>query len=182
MDERLPGIRPRPSLRRRLDMSARWGFPAATTALLLVLTAAPLGVPAQAELQGAVALAGVFFWSLFRPASMPPPVVFLLGVLADLLSYAPPGVGVLTLLLVHGLALRWRRVLARQGFLLVWLSFAGIAAGAAALQWALTSVLELRLLPPLPGLFQAVLSAGLYPALAVLLTRAHQTLAEPRHA
>ena len=182
MDERLPGIRPRQSLWRRLDMSARWSFPAATTALLCILTAAPLGLPAQAELQGAVALASVFFWSLFRPASMLPPVVFLLGVLVDLLDYAPPGVAVLSLLLVHGLALRWRRVLVRQGFLMVWLTFVGVACGAAALQWMLTSLLVFRLLPPGPGLFQAALAAALYPALAVLLTRAHQTLAEPARA
>jgi len=70
----------------------------------------------------------------------------------------------------------------RQGFVLVWLTFVGIAAGAAAVQWALTSVLVFRLLPPGPGILQAALAAGLYPALAVLLTRAHQTLAEPGRA
>ncbi|MCW3474818.1 rod shape-determining protein MreD [Limobrevibacterium gyesilva] len=179
MDDRLPGIRPRPSLWRRLDMSARRGFPAATTALLLLVTAAPLGLPGQAELLVAVALSCVFFWSLFRPASLPPPVVFLLGVLWDLLGYAPPGVGVLILLVVHGLALRWRRFLVRQGFLLVWLVFVGIATGAAAVEWALSSLLIFRVLPPAPAAFQAALTAGLYPPLAVLLTRAHQTLAEP---
>jgi rod shape-determining protein MreD len=179
MSDRLPGIRPRQSLWRRLDMSARWSFPACSTAIALLLTAAPLGVPGQAELQGAIALSSVFFWSLFRPASMPPPVVFLLGLFVDLLDYAPVGVSVLTLLIVHGLALRWRRTLVRQGFLLVWLSFLGVAAGAAVLQWALNSVLMFHLLPPGPGLFQAALAAGVYPALAVLLTRAHQTLADP---
>jgi rod shape-determining protein MreD len=179
MSDRLPGIRPRPSLWRRLDATARWSFPACSTAIALMLSAAPLGLPGQPELQGAVALASVYFWSLFRPASMPPPVVFLLGLFVDLLDYAPPGISVLTLLIVHGLALRWRRMLVRQGFLLVWLSFVGIAAGAAVLQWVLNSVLVFRLLTPGPGAFQAVLAAGLYPALAVLLTRAHQTLADP---
>jgi rod shape-determining protein MreD len=177
MDDRLPGIRPRPTLWRRLDMSARVGFPASTTALLLIAAAAPLGIPGQAELQEAIALACVFFWSLFRPASMPPVLVFALGLLADLLDYAPAG-----LLLVHGFALRWRRSLTRQGFLLVWLAFAAVAWGAAALQWALTSLLMFRLLSPGPALFQAAISAGLYPALAVLLTAAHTTLAEPRRA
>jgi rod shape-determining protein MreD len=179
MSDRLPGIRPRQSLWRRLDATARWGFPASSTALALMLTAAPLGLPGQSELQAAIALASVFFWSLFRPASMPPPVVFLLGLFADLLEYAPPGVTVLTLLIVHGLALRWRRVLVRQGFLLVWLSFVGVAIGAALLQWVLNCVLVFRLLPPGPAAFQALLAAGVYPALAVLLTRAHQTLADP---
>ena len=180
--DRLPGIRPRQSLGRRLDMMARRGFPGTTTALLLLVTAAPLGVPGQAELQASIALACVFFWSLFRPDSMPPVVVFAVGLLVDLLGYAPPGVGVLSLLIAHGLALRWRRVLARQGFLLVWLAFVGVAAGAAALQWALTSLLTFRLLPPGPGVFQAAIGAGLYPALATLLTRAHHTLAEPEQA
>ena len=180
--DRLPGIRPRESIGRRLDIAARWAFPACTTVLLLLAAAAPFGLPGQAELQAAVAIGCVFFWSLFRPAAMLPLVVFVIGLLADLLGYAPPGVGVLSLLLVHGLALRWRRLLTRQGFLVVWLAFVSVGSGAAALQWALTSALIWRLLPPGPALFQAVVAAGLYPALAMLLTRAHQSLAAPERA
>jgi rod shape-determining protein MreD len=178
MDERLPGIRPRPSLWARLDGFARRSFAGATTALMLLAVAAPFGVPGQAELLVAIALACVFFWSLFRPGCMPPPLVFGLGVLADLLGYAPLGVDVLILLIAHGQALRWRRFLTRQGFFVVWLAFVLVAAGCAALQWALTCVLMLRLLPALPVLFQAALAAGLYPLLAVLLTRAHHSLGE----
>jgi rod shape-determining protein MreD len=180
--DKLPGIRPRQSIGRRLDMAARWAFPATTTALLLLAAAAPLGVPGQAELQVSLALACVFFWSLFRPASMLPVVVFLIGLLADLLGDAPPGVSVLTLLAVHGLAMGWRRFLTRQGFLLVWLAFAGVAAGAAVLQWALTALLTWRALPPAPALFQALLAIGLYPVLAIGLIRAHQSLAAPERA
>ena len=65
---------------------------------------------------------------------MPPPIVFVLGLLADLLGLAPLGVTVLVLLIVHGLALRARRVLAAQGFLVVWLAFVAVAAGAALLR------------------------------------------------
>ena len=180
--DRLPGIRPRQSLSRRLDMAARRGVPAAATILPLLACAAPLGLPGQAELQAAVALSGVFFWSLFRPASMPPWMVFAIGLLADLLGYAPVGVGVLTLLAAHGVAVRGRRALVRQGFLVVWLAFVVVAAVAAAAAWALTSLLDWQLLPPGPGVFQAALSAGLYPPLATLLTRAHHTLAEPERA
>ena len=50
MDERRPGIRPRPSLWRRLDMSARHSFAGSTTALMLLGPAAPLGLPGQPEL------------------------------------------------------------------------------------------------------------------------------------
>jgi rod shape-determining protein MreD len=179
MSERTPGIRPRPSVWRQLDTAARHSFPAATTALLILATAIPFGLPDQAELLPAMALACVFFWSLFRPGGMSPPVVFLIGVLADLLGYAPLGVNVLTLLILHGLALRWRRVLIPLGFVPVWLAFAGLAVGAAALGWALTCVLTFRLLPPGPAGFQAVLSAALYPALSTLFTHAHRSLSGP---
>ncbi len=182
MDERTPGVRPRPSLGRLLDVAARRSFPGATTVLLLLLTAGPLGLPGQAELQGALALGCVFFWSLFRPASLPPLLVFGLGVLADLLGYGPVGVGVLILLSAHGFALRWRHMLTRQGFLRIWFAFMVVAAAAAVLQWGLTSLLTFRLLPVGPALFQLALSAGLYPLLAAILARAHATVAEPARA
>ena len=179
MDQRLPGIRPRLSLWSRLDSFARHSFPAAGTVLLLLIVAAPLGLPGQAQLLVAASIACVFFWSLFRPSCMSPPIVFVIGLLADLLGFAPVGVNVLTLLATHGLAIRWRRFLTRQGFFLVWLAFVLVAMGAASLQWLLTCVLVLALLPGWTVLFQAALAAGLYPLLAVLLTRVHQSLAEP---
>jgi rod shape-determining protein MreD len=148
----------------------------------MLLTEVPFGIADQATLLPGVTLACVYFWSLFRPAAVPPPVVFLIGLLLDLLGYLPLGVGPLMLLVVHGLALRWRRVLARQGFLSVWLAFAGFAIGAAVFEWTLAAVLSFDLLPLGPVMFQASLTTALYPALAVLFIRAHRTVADPERA
>jgi rod shape-determining protein MreD len=180
--QRTPGIRSRPTLRRQLDAVSRRCFPAACTVLLLLLAAAPLGLPGQAQLQPAAALACVFFWSLFRPGSMPPSVVFLLGVLCDLLSLSPPGVSMLILLMAHGLAVRWRRVLTEPGSPVVWLAFIVVAAGAALLQWLAMSLLVFRALPGDAMLFQFALTVGLYPILAALFTQAHRGLADPDQA
>jgi len=180
--DKLPGIRPRPTLWRLLDATARQAFPVTTAALLLLALSAPLGLPGQPELQVAAALACVFFWSVFRPAGMTPPSVFALGLLADLLSLAPVGTNILILLVAHGVALRLRRSLAAQGFLVVWLVFLAVAAGAATLQWLLTCVLTFRLLPPGPALLQFGVTAGFYPALAALFTQTHRGLADPESA
>ena len=177
--DQTPGIRPRATLGRRLDTAARHAFPASCTIMLMLLTEVPFGIPDQATLLPAVTLACVYFWSLFRPAAIPPPVVFLIGLLFDLLGYLPLGAGPLMLLVVHGMALRWRRVLARQGFLSVWLAFAGFAAGATVFEWTLVAVLSFHLLPLGPALFQATLTTALYPALAILFVRAHRTVADP---
>jgi rod shape-determining protein MreD len=145
-----------------MDSLGRRGFPLVTTVVLLLVGAAPLGLPGQAQLQVAAALCCVFFWSVFRPASMPPLVVFAIG-----------------LLILHGLALRWRRFLVRQGFVVVWVAFVGLSCGAAAFQWVLTSLLAFQLMPPGPLAFEVLLTIGLYPLLAVPLTSAHHTIAEP---
>ena len=176
------GIRPRVTLGRRLDIAARHAFPAASAIVLMLLTETPLGIAGQAALLPAVTLASVYVWSLLRPAAMPPPVVFPIGLLFDLLGYVPLGVGPLMLLVVHGLAVRWRNRLLAQVFVAGWAAFAGFAVGGAALCWALTALLSFRLLPLGPALFEALLAAALYPALAMLLLRAHCTVADPERA
>jgi rod shape-determining protein MreD len=179
--DRTPGIRPRATLGRRLDIAARHAFPACCTVLLMLLSAAPI-IADQAALLPAVTIASVYFWSLHRPAALPPPVVFLIGLLLDLEGYLPLGVGVLSLLIIHAIAVRWRDPLLRQGFVLNWLAFAGIAVGIALLGWTLTALLSVRLLPVAPAMFQAVLTAALYPALAMLFAGAHRTIADPERA
>lgn len=181
-EEQRPGVRPRATLARRLDLAARHAFPASLTILLMLLTEAPFGFADQTTLLPVVALASVWFWSLYRPGSMAPLVVFGLGLLLDLLDWLPIGTGVLTLLLVHAVAVRWQRVLGRQGFVLIWLAFAAIAAAAAAIEWLATAVLTWRLVPPNAMLFQAVLCAALYPALGILFAGAHRSIAEPERA
>lgn len=180
--DKVPGIRPRPTMIRRLDMTGRMLFPAVSTAVLLLLLAAPLRLPGQAELQLAFLLCTVFFWTVHRPSTMPPPLVFLLGVLADLLGDGPLGVSVLILLLMQAVVLRVRYSLIRQGFLVLWLAFVVVVAVAIAIDWGITSLLSLTLLPPAPALFQALIAAGIYPAFALLLMHAHRGIAAPEEA
>ena len=139
-------------------------------------------LPQQPALLPGAALASVFFWSVFRPASMPAPMVFLLGLLLDLLTLSPPGIAILTLLIVHAVGLGGRHRLARQGFVLVWLVFVLVAAGAIALDWALSCAFTLRLLPPQPAVLALALAAGLYPLLSALFTWAHRGMADPERA
>jgi rod shape-determining protein MreD len=179
MEDKTPGIRPRRSWGERLDRAARRGFPAGVTIFGMVLLSAPFGMPGQAQLLPAFTLAAVFFWTLFRPTSVPPPLVFLIGLLADLLGEMPIGSDVLVLLLTQLLVVRSRRFLPMKGFLFVWLVFVAVAAVAAALQWALACLLDWAIYPPIAGILQFFLAAGLYPVLATGFTQAHRTIAAP---
>lgn len=164
--------RPEPSRSplRRVEAFARVIMPLVLAVLVMAVAAGPTGIRG---LVAAVTLPQVVYWSVARPGAMSPPAVFALGLLLDLLTLAPLGSGVLTLLVVHGLAVAARRFLARQGFLLNWLAFTGFALGAAGFFWALTALLLFALPPFAPALYQAALTIGLYPAFAFLLGRLH---------
>ncbi len=68
---------PAPGAARRLDDLARLAFPGASTAVLMVLAAAPVSLP-SAGLRGDAALRRLLV-RVPPPASMSPPVTFLLG-------------------------------------------------------------------------------------------------------
>ncbi len=143
----------------------------------MLLTETPFGFADQAALLPAVTLACVYFWSLFRPAAMPPPVVFLIGLLFDLLGYLPLGVG------AADAADR-----ARPGAALAAVAdaagFPGGLAGVRAASpparrrssWAADRAADV---PPAAAgprrCSRRVLTAALYPALAMLFIRAHRT-------
>jgi rod shape-determining protein MreD len=158
--DRRPGIRPRPSIGRRLDIAARASFPACITVLLMLLTQAPLGLPEQVASLPAVTMGCVWFWSLFRPL----------------------GVGAFTLLAVHGVALAMRRSLSQRGGAWIWIIFAGVAAAASLVIWLMVMLLTFQLLSPYPAIFIAVLAVAIFPLLAVPFAGAHRSIANPERA
>jgi rod shape-determining protein MreD len=159
---------------RQLDIAARYAFPTGSLVLGLFVIGMPFDLPGQAELWPVFTLSCVYFWSLYRPASLPAPVVVLVGLLLGLLNLSPLGLWAVLLLMLQGVVLAVRRRLAPQPFLLTWLAFCGLAVTAAGLAWMLESLLILKMLPVQPLLIEALFSVGLYPVVAGLFIRAHR--------
>lgn len=170
-------MEPRLSPLQRLDRAARAALPCALAVALVVLSGVPLGLPGLRGLAPAFAVPIVFFWSIWRPGLVPPPAVFALGALADLLGAAPLGVSSLTLLVLAGAVDANRRLLLRLSALQAWLAFVPYAAATLALSWLLASLMSLRLMPAEPVLVQWALTVAFYPALAFLMGRTDRWLA-----
>ena len=162
--------------------TARHMLPTAAIVVVMVLLALPGLLPAQAELRAGFVMSSVFFWTLYRPGALPAPVVALIGVLLGLLGNVPLGVWSVLLLLEQAAVGMSRRLLLRQGFMLVWLAFAGCVAIVVALEWVIRATLDLTLLPIAPALMEAGISILFYPLVAVPLSRAHAGPAAPEQA
>jgi rod shape-determining protein MreD len=164
----------RTGLWRQLDTASRYAFPFAFLIFGLFVIGMPFGLPGQAELRPVYAMACIFFWSLYRPSSLPAPLVALTGILLDLLGLSPLGLWAVLLLLLQGATLAARRRLVPHSFFLVWLVFGAYSAALCGLAWAAQSLLTLTVLPLPPLLVEMLLAAGLYPALAAFFIRAHR--------
>lgn len=156
-------------------------FPARLLPLVSLIVAGllpllPLPVPGALALSPAVSLMVVYHWTIYRPELLPAPALFALGMIADLLSGALPGVTALVLLLCREAVLRHRRHFAGRSFLFVWSGF-GVTAGAAlAFAWGVNALFDLALIEVRDTLFRAVLTVALFPAASFALGRAQRAL------
>jgi rod shape-determining protein MreD len=162
----------------RVDRLLRNLTPALLTVVLVILSALPLGLPGLPMVMPWLALMAVFYWTVHRPDLLPGGAVFLLGILQDAVSGTALGFHAALLLGVHWVVLTQRWVLYRKSFNVVWWGFSLVATGAAVGAWLLGSIIAWRIVDPNPVLLQLLLTIALYPPVAWLARRAHQTLEE----
>lgn len=160
----------------RLDLVARNILPVFVTLLLIMVAMVPLRVPLLSPVIPSLPLIAVYYWSVYKPSLMPVWAIFLVGLFQDLLAAGPAGVGILSLLLVHGLVQSLRRSLVGAGFLAIWLVFVPVAAAASLSAWMLTCLIETRLFDFEPTVFRYLATIAVYPCLAWLLSQMQRTL------
>ena len=152
----------------RMDLLARQLTPSMLTLALVIINAVPLHVPGLSRIAPMLPLMAIYHWAIFRPRLLPAWVVFLIGLLQDILGGTPVGVNALVFLAVYGAVLSQKRFFMGKSFAILWLGFALIAAGAMAISWAAVSLLSVGLVEPQTVIFQYLLTLGLFPAVAWL--------------
>lgn len=150
----------------RLDVVARSISPFFVTLLLILLALVPLHISEISPIVPALALIGVFFWSVHRPDLMPIWAVFLLGLAQDILTGGVIGPGIVGLLVAHALVVWQHRFFLAASFAVIWFAFLLVAAASLAVTWLLTCIAMMTLLDPGPVFFQYLVTLAFYPCLA----------------
>ncbi len=161
---------------RRREWSAARFVPTATLLMLALLSVLPLRFPDYAAVAPLLALAGIYYWTIYRPNLLPPAAVFLCGLVLDLLSGAPLGVAALVFLLTRIVVLPQRRFFVDRLFPFVWGGFTLLAVAAIAFLWLLGSVLTGVMLDMRAAALQWVLTVACFPAVAYLLMRVQRAV------
>lgn len=162
-----------------LDRFARASLPALSITVAIFFLGVPGLFPAVAALRDTLAAMSVYFWTLYRPSSLPAPITVVLGLFLGLITNAPFGVWPVLLLLTQAGVLASRRILVRQGFILIWATFIVCILVTSVVEYCAFCILDFTVLPISPMLLQVGLGLLLYPLLVPLLIAAHRGPAAP---
>lgn len=162
----------------RLDIAARSLVPCALTVGFVLAAALPVHSAAFRAVAPSLPLIAVFFWTLSRPDLMPAAAVFAIGLLSDVLSGLPIGIGAAILVGVHAVVTTRRPFFTGKSFGILWLGFALVGAAALLLGWLLTCLYYMALITPERIALQIFTTIGLFPVLCWLLLRCQVVLPE----
>jgi rod shape-determining protein MreD len=150
--------------------------PAAFTLVLAILSVIPLGIPGYAQVTPNFVLMSIYYWTIYRPDHLPYLVVFLVGLLVDLLTFGPLGLTPFALLIVRATVLRQRRFFVGKSFPILWWGFTLTALAVTVVFWGAGGLLSGRVLDPRSFAFQAVLSVACYPVLSWAFSRVQRVM------
>lgn len=155
----------------KVDAMARRLTPFGLTVILVVIGAVPLHLPGFASVTPLLPMIGIYYWAIYRPDLMPVAAVFFIGLLYDALSGAPMGVNAAIFVIVHGIIDSQRRFFAGKSFMIIWLGFFLVSAGALLVTWLLVSAFYGTLVKSDALMVQYVITLGCFPLLSWALLR-----------
>lgn len=135
--------------------------------LFLMMTLNLINIPALGEEGGTLSflLIGIYFWLLFRPSLIPYPVLFLIGLLLDLLSGGLVGLYALCFMMLSIIMRNQRRFLLSQSWPVIWAGFCVAAVLVNVVQYLAYSLAHFSFPPFLPMIYGLGISCLLYPLL-----------------
>ena len=160
----------------RMDLWIRQILPAASTLLLILLDVMPTRLPGFAPVAPLLPLISVYYWAVYRPELLPPPVAFGLGLLNDVICGTPLGVSPVVYLMLLGMTSSQRRIFSGRSFLVAWWGFILLGTAGMALQWLLVSMVFGQFLEFRTVLFELLMTLSFYPLVSWLFARTQLAL------
>ncbi len=147
----------------RLDSGGRLALPFATTLGFSLLGAIVWPLPYLGAVAPPLALMAIYYWALHRPDLLRPSMVFVIGLLNDIINYLPLGLSAFLFIATHQLLFRQRRYFVGHSFYMMWFGFILTVLAVMLLQWILLGLVHWQLAPLLPVLMQILFAMVFFP-------------------
>lgn len=144
-------------------------LPFFTILFLIIIMVLPYNIPLIGDIMPFLTLIGVYYWSVFKPELVPVSVIFVLGLLQDILLGSPFGLMSLMLVIVQQFIFFQGRQFLERDFLFNWFVFVMIVIGFGILSWGITSLYFRLFLDFVDVIGQILLTIAFYPLVTWVL-------------
>ncbi len=160
----------------KIEQFLRHAAPSLATFLLVFLSVTPLPIPSYGAVAPALPMIAIYYWATHRPDLLPFTVVFVAGLLLDILAGGPLGLHSFVFLICHFLVVTQRRLLVGQPFLFLWCGFVVVQLLATFLEWMAFGIYANDIQSIGPALISGMITMALFPMIAWLLLQMQRGL------
>ncbi|WP_366655147.1 rod shape-determining protein MreD [Fodinicurvata sp. EGI_FJ10296] len=158
----------------RLGVIFRNAVPGILMLSLVFVAVIPVPLPAYSTVVPMIPFMALYYWAVHRPDLLPFPMVFVLGILQDVLTGAPLGVNAFIFMIALLVVSSQRRFLVGRSFWVLWWGFLIVLPLTAVMEWVLYSAIFGAVMPVEPAIFRALMTMGAFPALAWICMQCHR--------
>jgi len=166
------------TFRQKCDLAIRQTLPFLTAFVAALLMATQTHVPRLNPMMPMLTLGVVFFWAVHRPLLFGMGSAFLIGLMQDLITGVPIGLGALILLLTRAGVAPQARLFLGKPLVFHWWGFILLALAAALLSWILAAVILGMIAPIGQVLMSAFLGVVVFPLTYGICTLLEKLLVE----
>lgn len=168
----------RPSLTGALNL-VRFSVPYAVIAVLFMMNVITVPYVQDNTLKIPLILMCVYYWSIYRPMLLPSWLVFVMGVILDILTMMPIGLTAFILVVTQKSIIYQRRYLMGQPFIILWAGFVFITVASLGLTWVIFNMMGGMILGLKSIGFAFLLTILSFPFVTILLHATHKVLPSP---
>ena len=158
--------------------AGRQTVPVMTMLLLVLIGSMPLGSLHTFEIFPMLNIIVIFYWTVYRPDLVPPFVLFLIGLIDDVVMGTPLGLMACVFVLLYGVTLTQRQFFLGKPFYVTWLGFSVISAVCICLIWVLVALFAGRLGIVITPFIKYTITLLTFPSVAWLLVRIQRYLVD----
>ncbi len=166
------------TFRQKTSLAIRQTLPFVTAFVAALLMATQTHVPRLNSMMPMLSLGVVFFWSVHRPQLFGMGAAFVIGLLQDLVTGVPLGLGTLILLLTRAILAPQARLFLGRPFVVHWWGFILLSAAVAAVSWLVAAVVLGVLAPIHLVVMSALLGVVAFPVTYGICSLFERLLAE----
>lgn len=165
-----------PTISERIRHDAVFIFPYSLIGALFVCNVISIPLPLLHNVEIPFVLMAIYYWAMYRPTLVPAWLLFVIGMLMDVLSGLPLGLNTIIFIAIGWGVSRKRRFLMSQPFFVIWCMFVAVCLLAFSLRWGLFSLLHADIVDYTPVLYGTLIGGLSFPLISVMLRLTHKIL------